>query len=162
MNSNDWRWHVAVNRVAASSAVAPALRARMLRRAGIDVRSHRVQAGCFFFGPDVLIGEGSLINHRCYFDSRDRIEIGPRCSLAMEVMIATSTHEIGAGAVRTGPYRSAPVTIGEGSWIGARAVILPGVTLGPGCVVGAGAVVARDLEPDGVYAGSPARRIRDL
>ena len=47
-------------------------------------------------------------------------------------------------------------------WLGARVVVLPGVQVAPGCIVGAGAVVTRDTEPDGVYVGVPARRIRDL
>lgn len=162
MDPYAWRWHLLVNRVAASPAVAPPLRARVLRRAGLDVRTHRVQAGCFFFGPDVVIGEGTWINHRCYFDTRDHVEIGARCSLGMEVMVLTSSHQIGAVDVRTGPYTSAPVKIGDGCWIGARALILPGVTVGARTVVGAGAVVTSDLEADGLYAGSPARRLRDL
>ncbi|WP_249354641.1 DapH/DapD/GlmU-related protein [Rhodococcus sp. USK13] len=52
--------------------------------------------------------------------------------------------------------------VGDGCWIGAGAIILPGVTVGEGCVVGAGAVVTRDCSPNGLYVGSPARRVRDL
>lgn len=53
-------------------------------------------------------------------------------------------------------------TVGDGCWIGANATILPGVTVAPGCVIAAGAVVTKDTEPDGLYAGVPARRVRDL
>ncbi|WP_447643573.1 acyltransferase [Nocardioides zeae] len=52
--------------------------------------------------------------------------------------------------------------IGNGAWIGARALILPGVSVSEGCVIAAGAVVNRNTEPHGLYAGVPARRIRDL
>lgn len=55
-----------------------------------------------------------------------------------------------------------PITVGDGCWIGARAVILPGVTIGDGCVIAAGAVVSKDCAPNGMYAGVPARRIREL
>ena len=54
------------------------------------------------------------------------------------------------------------VVLGEQCWVGMNATILPGVHLGPHTVVGAGAVVKGTLEPNGVYAGVPARRIRDL
>nr|WP_246078761.1 DapH/DapD/GlmU-related protein [Modestobacter excelsi] len=57
---------------------------------------------------------------------------------------------------------SRAVIIGRGSWIGAAATVLPGVTVAPGCVIAAGAVVTRDTQPDGLYVGVPARRIRSL
>jgi maltose O-acetyltransferase len=52
------------------------------------------------------------------------------------------------------------VRIGDRCWIGARATILPGVSIGDGTVVAAGAVVTKDCEPDALYAGVPARRLR--
>ncbi len=59
-----------------------------------------------------------------------------------------------------------PVVIGDHVWIGARALICPGVTIGEGAVVGAGAVVTRDVAPYAIVAGNPARvigqRTRDL
>lgn len=52
------------------------------------------------------------------------------------------------------------VSIGDSCWLGARATILPGVTIGEGTIIGAGAVVTEDCKPGAVYAGVPARRIR--
>jgi len=52
------------------------------------------------------------------------------------------------------------VRIGDRCWLGARAMILPGVTVGEGTIIGAGAVVNKDCEPGAVYAGVPARRVR--
>ena len=121
-----------------------------------------VLPGCYFFGADVTIGEESWINHRCYFDTRAHVEIGRSCDVGMEVMFCTSTHDVGPALKRAGRYRTAPITVGDGSWIGSRAVVLPGVTIGEGCIVGAGAVVNRDCEPHGMYAGVPARRVREL
>jgi maltose O-acetyltransferase len=76
-------------------------------------------------------------------------------------MILTATHNLVDGRV---DHRRASrnVEIGDRVWLGARAMVLPGVTVGDGCVVAAGAVVTRDCEPDGVYAGVPARRIRPV
>jgi maltose O-acetyltransferase len=161
-NVNSTWWHWAVNVVAASPALDRRNRARILSRAGIGVGQALIESGCFFFGDRVSIGDWSWVNHRCYFDSRDQITIGTKCSLGMEVMLCTSTHHLGDATKRAGAYTSSPITVGDGTWIGTRALILPGVTVGPGCIVAGGAVVAEDLEPNGLYAGTPARRVRDL
>jgi maltose O-acetyltransferase len=160
MDSVWWDW--LVNRVAASAAWNPQARGALLRRAGIDVGTTQVEPGCFFFSDQIEFGEYGWVNHRCYFDTRNRIRVGARVAFGMEVMVCTSTHEPGNQERRAGPYTTAPVTIGDGSWIGARALLLPGVTVGEGCVVAAGAVVRSDCEPGGLYAGVPARRVREL
>lgn len=155
-------WHWLVNDLAASPALDRRTRARILSRAGIDVGTAIVESGCFFFAANVSLGEYAVINHRCYFDSKDQITIGPRAGLAMETMLFTSDHELGDEAKRWAAFKTAPIVIGAGSWLGVRAMVLPGVTIGDGCIVAAGAVVTRDLEPNGLYAGVPAKRIRDL
>jgi maltose O-acetyltransferase len=155
-------WHWLVNVIAASPLWTTAQRARLLRRGGIDVRNGQIQPGCFFFSDQIEFGEWVWINHRAYFDTRDRIRIGDRVGFGMEVMVLTSTHEPGDHENRRGPYTTAPVTIGAGSWIGSRAVIMPGVTIAEGVTVAAGAVVTRDCEADGLYAGVPAKRVKDL
>jgi maltose O-acetyltransferase len=162
-NVDSWRWHLRVNVVAASHRLSPPSRGRLLRAAGVDL-SHDaiVQAGCFFFGADAAIGAGSWINHRCYFDTRAHIQIGERCDLGMEVMLCTSGHRVGSAERRAANYVAEPIAVGDGSWIGTRAMLLGGVTIGAGCVVAAGAVVVADCEPNGLYGGVPARRLRDL
>lgn len=155
-------WHWLVNDMAASPALDRRTRARILRRAGIEIDKAIVEAGCFFFGANVSLGDYALINHGCYFDSKDQITIGPRTAVAMGVTLITSSHELGDELQRMSKFNTAPIEIGAGAWIGARVTVLPGVTIGDGCVVAAGAVVAKDLEPNGLYAGVPAKRIRDL
>jgi putative colanic acid biosynthesis acetyltransferase WcaF len=59
------------------------------------------------------------------------------------------------------PLISSTIVIGDYAWVCARASVLPGVAVGEGAVLGLGAVAAKDLEPWGVYAGSPARRVKD-
>jgi acetyltransferase-like isoleucine patch superfamily enzyme len=54
-----------------------------------------------------------------------------------------------------------PITVEDGAWIGARAMIMPGVTVGAGATIAAGAVVTRDCVAGGTYAGIPARLIRE-
>ncbi len=155
-----WQW--LVNGVAASAAWTPQTRARLLRRGGIDVKTSLIQPGCFFFSTQIEFGDWVWINHRAYFDTRDWIRIGDRTAFGPAVMVITSTHEPGTHDNRRGDYRTAPVTIGAGCWIGARATIMPGVTIADGVTVAAGAVVTRDCEADGLYAGVPARRVKEL
>ena len=80
----------------------------------------------------------------------------------MGVMFVTSSHRIGMPGRRAGPLQHQPIKVEDGAWIGAGAMILPGCTVAQGCVVAAGAVVIRSCEPNGLYAGVPAKRIKDL
>jgi maltose O-acetyltransferase len=155
-------WHWLVNGIAASPALDRRTRLRLLRLAGIEVVNAIVEGGCFFFGADIAIGDHTMINQGCHFDTRARIEIGAGAGIASEVMLCTSTHDIGAAEKRWGAYRTAPISVGAGAWLGSRALVLPGVTIGGGAVVAAGAVVTSDVEPNALYAGVPARRVRDL
>ena len=105
---------------------------------------------------------GAFINHNVFIDCREYVEIGEKTAIAFEVLICTSSHEVGDSFKRHGESKRSPVIIGNGCWIGARSVILPGVTIGDGCVIAAGAVVNKDCEPNGLYAGVPAKRIKEL
>lgn len=138
-----------------------ALRRTLLRLGG--VRLGPVVWGlehCWFESERVSIGAGSGVNAGCWFEGHGRIVIGRDCFVGPEVMIVTSIHEIdAAGQVAREPaYRE--VRVGDRCWLGARATVMPGVTIGEGTVIGAGAVVTRDCEPGAVYVGVPARRVR--
>ena len=115
---------------------------------------------CWFQSARVSIGTGSYVNAGCWFEGFGEIEVGENCLLGPQVMILTSTHPLGAdGEIgRTSEFRA--VRIGNGAWIGARAMILPGVTIGAGAVIAAGAVVTADCEAAGLYGGVPARKLR--
>jgi maltose O-acetyltransferase len=80
----------------------------------------------------------------------------------MQSTVITSTHDVGPSAARMGDWHYLPVTIEDGCWVGARTVLLPGVTIGRGTIVASGAVVASDCEPDSVYGGVPARLLRRI
>ena len=155
-------WDLKVNAIAASFLLRPQTRLRLYRRCGLQVDTPKVQPGCWFFGSDVSIGADTWVAHRCYFDSRARIEIGRSCDLGMEVMLCTSEHEPGTHERRAGRFAPEPIVVGDGVYIGTRATVLAGVTIGDGCVIAAGAVVADSCEPDGLYAGVPAKRVKDL
>jgi maltose O-acetyltransferase len=134
----------------------------LLRAWGVDAKSHRINEHCWFGGRDVHIGSGSFVNFGCVFDNLGTITIGARCDIGMETLFATSTHAVGTAERRAGQVSGRPIVVGDGCWIGARAVILPGTTIGAGCIIASASVVNRDCEPNGLYAGNPARRVRDL
>ena len=116
-------------------------------------------------GSRISIGAGANIGQSCYLwagDGSGRIEIGDHALFAPEVFVTASNYDFdaGPGPVIDLPKREADVRIGANTWLGARVVVLPGVTIGDGTVVAAGSVVSKDL-PDGVLAaGVPARVIR--
>lgn len=108
------------------------------------------------------VGADSYLNARCQFDLSDEIRIESAVYLAQDVMILTSTHDVGTAERRAGQLVTAPVRIERGAWIGARALILPGVTVGCGAIVAAGSVVTRDVAPNVLVAGIPARVVKSI
>jgi maltose O-acetyltransferase len=110
----------------------------------------------------VRIGRWCWLNRGCFIDASAQVTIADRVAIGHDVMILTSTHEVGPPVRRASEMVLAPVTIGEGAWIGARAVVLPGVSIGEGAVVGAGAVVTRDVPANTVVGGVPAQQLRRL
>lgn len=102
------------------------------------------------------MGEHSVINQKCRLDSRGGIVIGNNVAISAEVCILTADHDPGAGDFSD---RHSPVAIHDYAFIGTRAMILRGVTIGRGAVVGAGSIVTKDVAPYTVVAGCPAREI---
>lgn len=150
------------NAVQGSSLTPKLVRWALLRARGVRSSTYQISQGCWFGGGDVEVGSGTYVNFGVVFDNLGAIRIGARCDIGMRTMLITSTHAVGPSSRRAGPLHGEPIVIEDGCWIGAGAVILPGVTVGAGCIVASGAVVTRDCEPDGLYAGTPAKRLRDL
>lgn len=125
-------------------------------------KSSNIRSGCIFRGKSIFIEEGVFINHNVFIDAWESVTIKKNTSIAFDVMICTSSHRIGENNKRAGESKRRPVVIGKGCWIGARCIILPGVTIGDGCVIAAGSVVNKDCDPNSLYAGNPAKFIRIL
>lgn len=153
-----------VNSLLASKACPGRLRTTVLRALGfkgIDPTA-RMFPGTFLGSTQLTMGANSGMNYGCFLDLGAPVTIGKDCGFGYQVMLINATHEIGPAGDRTGADVAKPITIGDGVWLGARVIVLPGVTIGSGCIVATGSVVARDLEPNGFYAGNPVRRVRDL
>jgi maltose O-acetyltransferase len=123
-----------------------------------------IQLGCHLwsYGPGqvrrsgVSIGARTLVNRGCCLDARAGLSIGDDVSIAPEVAILTTQHDMEHPDFA---LQSRPVRIDDHVWIGMRAMVLPGVHVGRGAVVAAGAVVTRDVPPLAVVGGVPARPI---
>jgi maltose O-acetyltransferase len=131
---------------------------------GVRLGQHSgVHMGCYmwFYGPGQVrrqrtaIGAYSRVNRRCTLDLRGGLRIGDNVSVSPEVVILTIANLENS----QGHGEGKPVVIEDNVWIGMRAMIMPGVTLGRGCVVAAGAVVMRDVPPMSIVFGSPARPV---
>lgn len=104
---------------------------------------------------------GGYINAGTQVRCMERISIGDGCAIGREVLIMDfDAHEITYEDGRKNRVTS-PVTIGNHVWIGARATILKGVTIGDNAIIGAGSVVTKDVPPNTVVAGNPAKVIRE-
>jgi len=122
----------------------------------------RMMPGTHVNGARLTVGKRTYINSRCFLEAVGPLAIGSNVHIANGVQLLTTTHDIGPSARRGGARRIHATSVGDGCWLGANAVVLPGVTIGRGCVIAAGAVVSDDCAPDGLYAGVPAVRKRDL
>lgn len=119
-----------------------------------------------YYGRDVgkglRVGDNSNIGAMCYIGASGGIEIGRNVLMGPSVILLSEEHNIdGAVEIKKQGIRHAPTKIGDGAWIGARAVILGGVRVGAGAVVAAGAVVTKDVADNTVVAGVPARVVRE-
>lgn len=156
-------WDFFINTIASSKLTIPLIRKKIYNVFGISTNTKKISHDLYFRSSNVEIGEGSWINSSCFFDNtHSAVKIGKNCGIAMGVMFCTNTHLIGKESLRAGKSTHSSIEVGDGSWIGTRATILPGVKIGRGCIIAAGAVVNKDCEPNGLYAGVPAKRVKDL
>lgn len=136
------------------------IRKCVYRLSGITIgKGSTIHMGAKFYDPvNITIGEDTIIGEGAVLDGRDELTIGNHVDMASEVMIYNSHHDINDEHFSA---ISAPVIIEDYVFIGPRAIILPGVTIGKGAVVAAGAVVTKHV-PDGVVVGGvPAKKISE-
>ena len=113
-------------------------------------------------GSTVTIGDGTYINSGMTLIDDYNITIGKGCLFGTNVTLCTTGHPIDPEKRVEGSMYSFPITIGDGAWIGAGAIILPGITIGDYAVIGAGSVVTKDISAYTVAAGNPCKPIRKI
>jgi acetyltransferase-like isoleucine patch superfamily enzyme len=143
-------------------------RTMIMRAAGFKIgRRSRIFGPIHVTGrgdqPDLLtIGTDCMIAGPLHVDLGASIRIGDRVHIGHHVVILTINHEIGPAEERCGGHRRLPVVVADGVWVGSRVTILPGVSVGAGSVIATGAVVARDVMPDTIVGGVPAKLLHDF
>jgi maltose O-acetyltransferase len=132
----------------------------LLRLAGIDVEKDASVCGRgWVFGRgEVRIGSESWLSPGVVLHTHldAPIAIGERCDIGPSVELVTGGHDIGSPSRRAGRGTAKPIVVHDGCWIGARCLILGGVTIGSGSVVAAGSVVTSDVPENVLVAGVPA------
>src|SRR5690625_5181532 len=114
------------------------------------------------YGSNIYVGEHFYANFDCVMLDVCEIRIGANCMLAPGVHIYTATHPLDPVERNSGKEFGKPVTIGNNVWIGGRAVINPGVTVGDNAVIASGAGVSKDVPANVVVGGNPARVMREI
>ena len=123
------------------------------------------------YGAHVAIGAHTFLNAGCVLLDSAAITIGARTLLGPGVQLLTATHPLSRAervppdwtpASGRPPYvtLASPIRVGDGAWLGAGTLVMPGVTIGDGAVIGAGSVVTRDVPADVLAMGSPCRVVR--
>lgn len=143
-------------------------RARLYALAGFRIgegtriaSAPRINGGPNLFS-NLIVGRGCIIDAECIIDVSERVSIGDNVTLGPGVMILTSTHELDIREHRAGPVQLSPVTVGDGVWLGARCIILPGVNIGAGAIVNPGSVVNKDVAANTRVGGTPAVQLEVL
>lgn len=144
------------------------IRTALLRRGGLRIGARSLVLGPIkITGPGDVgelfsIGEDTYITGPLHVDLGAAVRIGNRVQSGHHVALLTLDHEIGPAEHRCGPLTAAPIDIGDGVWLGSHVTVLPGVRIGSGSIVATGAVVSKDVPPNTLVAGVPAKFIRDL
>ena len=111
----------------------------------------------------VRIGEGTIVSNNVTIVAQQQVEIGRRCLIGDHLYITDSDfHDISPETRHTGPGKTAPTIIADNVWIGSRAIILKGVSIGENSVIAAGSVVTKNVPPNSIFGGNPAKHIRDI
>lgn len=114
------------------------------------------------YGFNIHLHGYVLVNYNCTFLDTSPINIGAGTLIAPGCVLACAGHALHPEQRAEGIQTSAPITIGEGVWIGANVVVCGGVTIGDGSVIGAGSIVTRDMPAGVVAAGVPCRVLRPI
>lgn len=126
-------------------------------------RGARIEAVGAAEAPQVVLGDGVSIQRDVHIGACLKVEILEGTVFGAGVYVTDHDHDYRdpkRGYFGTGELLAAPVRIGPKAWIGERAIVLKGVTIGEGAIVGAGALVNRDVPPYSIAVGVPAKVIR--
>lgn len=114
------------------------------------------------YGDKISMGDRVYLNINCTLLDGGLITLGDDCLIGPNVQILTINHDTSPQKRLDKKNHAEDIRIGNNVWIGAGAIILPGVHIADGAVIGAGSVVNKDVETKCLYAGNPAKKVYDL
>ena len=134
-------------------------RSRLLRLFGAKIgKGVYIKPGLRVKFPWYLeVGDHTWLGEDLWVDNLTQVTIGPHCCISQGAYLCTGNHDWSAPDMKL--FRR-PIRCERGSWVGARSVVCPGVTLGSGAIAAAGSVVTKDIPAMEVHAGNPARFVR--
>ena len=106
---------------------------------------------------NLTIGDYCWIGEGCWIDNLDKVTIGSNVCISQGAMLLTGNHDY---TNPTMPYRNAPIVIEDGAWIGANAMVCPGVIVHHNSILTTGSIATKNMEENGIYQGNPAVKIR--
>lgn len=147
----------------ASAALSPSYRRQLLAQRLGSLGPGAVIRPPFFcdYGFNLHLGAHAFLNFNCVVLDVVEVHIGDDTQIGPSVQILTADHPRDPQVRRSGLEAGRPIRIGSNVWIGAGALILPGITIGDNAIVGAGSVVTHDVASGATVAGNPARLLKD-
>lgn len=106
---------------------------------------------------NLTVGDDCWLGEDCWIDNLDKVCIGNNVCISQGALLLTGNHDY---TVPSMPYRNGAITLEDGAWIGAKAVVCPGVTVHRNAILTVGSVATKEMEENGIYQGNPAVRVR--
>jgi putative colanic acid biosynthesis acetyltransferase WcaF len=136
------------------------IRLFLLKLAGVQLELNcRVKSRLVFWLPwNIWIGENTWIGEGVHLVAMERITIGANVCISQEAMLCAGSHDFNSSSF---DYKNKPIIVEDGAWIGARALILPGVRIGKNSVIAAGEIVRTNIEPNTIRMNGKSTLIRE-
>lgn len=152
-------WAVFFRPTPEHSRVFNSWRISLLRLFGAKIGKHCVvKSSCEIWQPwKLIIGDYVALSEHVVCYTVDTITIGNQTTVSRDAFLCCASHDVTSPIME---LTHAPITIGANTWIAARAIVMPGRSIGDGAVVAAGAVVVDDVEPWTIVGGNPAKFIK--
>lgn len=112
---------------------------------------------CVKFPWKLTVGDNVWLGENCWIDNLDYVSIGDNVCISQGALLLTGNHDY---TLTSFDYRNRPIAIEDGAWVGAKAVVCPGVKLSSHSILTVGSVATKDMEEYGIYQGNPAKLIR--
>lgn len=106
---------------------------------------------------NLTVGDDCWLGEDCWIDNLDKVCIGNNVCISQGALLLTGNHDY---TVSSMPYRNGAITLEDGAWIGAKAVVCPGVAVHRNAILTVGSVATKEMEENGIYQGNPAVRVR--